>query len=174
MIEKTISFKDFRDNEVTDTFAFNLSGAEVAELAMSRQGLDEYIKSIIKNDDVKELFAIFKELLGMSVGKLVNDRVFDKTPETTAYFMRSGAYEEFFFELIGNPMYAAEFIKGIMPANLEERVSKILAGKEETEFTEEDLLAMSEEEFLNAAGGKNPMRWDPKFLQIAHRRKSAA
>jgi hypothetical protein len=176
MISKVISFEDFAGNQVTDTFWFHLSGAEVTELAMSRKGLDEYLEEIIKTEDVAQLFTIFKELLGLAVGKPLSDRVFDKSPMITAEFLRSGAYEEFFFELIANPSEAAVFIKEIMPKDLESRIEKIMASRGEApkQYTDAELLSMPEDQFLNAAGGSNPMRWEPRFLQIAHRRKSAA
>jgi hypothetical protein len=177
MISKEITFEDFAGNQVTDTYWFHLSAAEVTELAMSRRGLDEYLEEIIKTEDVAQLFIIFKELLGMAVGKPLNDRVFDKDELISKEFLRSGAYEEFFFELIQNPAMAAEFIKEMMPKNLEGRIEKIMASRGQEapkQYTDAELLSMPEDQFLHAAGGSNPMRWEPRFLQIAHRRKSAA
>lgn len=176
MISKEITFEDFAGNTVTDTFWFHLSGAEVTELAMSRRGLDEYLQEIIKTEDVGQLFVIFKELLGMAVGKPLNDRVFDKSDMITAEFMRSGAYEEFFFELIGNPRMAAEFIKEIMPKNLEDRIDKIMKGGIEApkEYTDAELLRLPDDEFFKAAGGTDSKKWEPRFLQIAYQRKVAA
>lgn len=176
MISKVISFEDFAGNPVTDTFWFHLSASEVTELAMSRKGLDEYLEEILKTEDVPKLFEIFKELLGLAVGKPLNDRVFDKSPMITAEFLRSGAYDEFFFELIQNPAMAAEFIKEMMPKDLEDRIEKIMKNRGEApkQYTDAELLAMPEDQFLHVAGGSNPMRWEPRFLQIAHRRKSAA
>jgi hypothetical protein len=176
MIEKKIAFKDLADKDVEDTFFFNLTGAEVTELAMTRQGLDEYLREIIKTEDVAKLWETFKELLGMAVGSPLSDRVFDKNPRITAEFMRSGAYEEFFFELIADPSYAAKFVTSIMPANLEERINKIVAsgGEEKKEYTNDELLTLSDDEFFKAAGGSNPMKWEPRFLQLGYQRRSAA
>jgi hypothetical protein len=176
MISKVISFEDFAGNQVTDTFWFHLSGAEVTELAMSRKGLDEYLEEIIKTEDVAQLFTIFKELLGLAVGKPLNDRVFDKSPMITAEFLRSGAYEEFFFELIANPAMAAAFIKEIMPKDLESRIEKIMASRGEApkQYTDAELLSVPWDEFYAAAGSKESKNWEPRFLQIAYQRKSAA
>lgn len=174
MISKTISFTDFKNRPVTKTYHFNLSAAEVTELAMTRKGIDEYLREIIGTEDVSKLWPLFKELLGMAVGKFDNDEVFDKTPEYTKEFMRSGAYDEFFFELIGDAGFAAAFIKGMMPANLQERIDKLVANggaEEKKEYTDQELLTIDEEEFFKAAGGREFRDWSPRFQQIAYGRK---
>lgn len=176
MIEKTISFENFKGNRVTKTYYFNLSAAEVTELAMTREGIDEYLREIIKTEETSKLWPLFKELLGMAVGKFVNDEVFTKNPEIKSEFMESGAWEEFFFELIGDATFAAAFIKGMMPANLQERIDAlVLNGEtEKKEYTDVELLTIPEEEFFKAAGGRDFKDWSPRFQQIAYRRKSTA
>jgi hypothetical protein len=172
MISKTISFTDFKNRPVVKEFHFNLSAAEVTELAMTRKGIDEYLREIIGTEDVSKLWPLFKELLEMAVGKFDSDEVFDKSPEYTKEFMRSGAWEEFFFELIGDAGFAAAFIKGMMPANLQERIDKLVAngGEEKKPYSDEELLSMTDEAFHEVAG-KDPKDWDPRFLQIAYQRK---
>ena len=176
MIEKTISFENFKGNRVTKTYYFNLSAAEVTELAMTREGIDEYLREIIKTEETSKLWPLFKELLGMAVGKFVNDEVFDKDPAFTKEFMRSGAWDEFFFELIGNAAFAAEFIKSMMPANLQERIDALVAngGEIEKQYTDLELLTVDDEEFFKAAGGRDFKDWSPRFQQIAYRRKVSA
>jgi hypothetical protein len=170
MIEKTITFDDLDGKSVTDTFHFNLNDAEIAELAMSRKGLDEYLREIIKTEDIEKLMVLFKELLSMAVGRRINNRVFEKSPAIVAEFMNSGAYVEFFFELIAQPAYAAEFIKEMAPKNLEARIDKILQGEEKREYTDDELLGMSNSEFKKVAGD-NPKMWSQRFLAIAYQRK---
>jgi hypothetical protein len=176
MIEKTISFKNFKGVQVTKTYYFNLSAAEVTELAMTRDGIDEYLREIIKTQETAKLWGLFKELLEMAVGKFVNDEVFDKDPEFTKEFIRSGAWDEFFFELIGDAAFAAAFIKGMMPPDLQERIDKLVAngGEIEKEYSDLELLTVDEEEFFKAAGGRDFKDWSPRFQQIAYRRKVTA
>jgi hypothetical protein len=176
MEHKTITFEDFAGNSVTEKYSFNLTAAEVTELAMTREGIDDYLREIIKTEEVSKLWPLFKELLGKSVGKLVNDRVFSKTPETTSEFMESGAYNEFFFELIGDAGFAAQFIKGMLPADLQERIDKLVVEDvvPAKEYTDKELLTVSEDEFHKAAGGKNFKDWSPRFQAIAYQRKVKA
>ncbi|HVH54211.1 MAG TPA: hypothetical protein VNA32_08795 [Actinomycetota bacterium] len=176
MIEKTISFKNFKDVPVTKTYFFNLSAAEVTELAMTREGIDEYLREIIKTQETAKLWGLFRELLEMAVGKLVNDEVFTKSPEIRSEFLESGAWDEFFFELIGDAAFAAAFIKGMMPADLQERIDKLVAngGEIEKQYTDLELLTVPDEEFYKVAGGRDFKDWSPRFQQIAYRRKVSA
>jgi len=55
----------------------------------------------------------------------------------------------------------------------EQVAAKEAEGKSK-QYTDAELLAMTDEAFFQAAGGSNPMRWDPRFLVLAGRRKTAA
>jgi len=61
-----------------------------------------------------------------------------------------------------------------MPKNLEDRIEKIMKGEAKKEYTDAELLALPDDEFFKAAGGTNSRNWDPRFLQIAYQRKTAA
>ena len=114
----------------------------------------------------------------MSIGRKSDDDLrFEKSPEITKAFKETDAYSELFMELVGDPEKSAEFINGIMPASLREKVGQIElpagdAKKDPTEYTEEELLAMPDEEFYKKFGRVHK-NWSPNVLRAAFQRKLA-
>ena len=118
MIKKTINYKnDFTGNNEKGDFYFNLSKAEIVKLAAENQGLEEKIKNITETENVSELLKIFEEVVGLSYGIRKEDN-FIKDPEETRAFLVSDAYSELFLSLMKDSTAAAEFIKGILPKDL--------------------------------------------------------
>jgi len=117
MLKLPITYTDFNGVEVTETFFFNLSTAEVAEMELKMAGgLTENLQRIGESGDPNLIVNTFKEILLSSFGVRSEDgRLFRKRPEFTADFVDSGAYEVLFVRLITDSEYAAEFVNGIMP-----------------------------------------------------------
>ena len=126
MYKKTITYTDYNGEKRTETFHFNFSKAELAELQLSTDGgLETYIKRIVDAQDSKALVKIFKDLLLKSYGVKSDDgRRFIKSKELSDEFSQTEAYSDFFMELATNDKAAAEFINGIMPADLQNELSK--------------------------------------------------
>lgn len=122
MLKKTITFTDFDGNERTEDFYFNLSKAEITEMECSvTGGLSVLLRKIIKTSDVVKLVVTFKEIICKSYGEKSDDgRRFIKSKELTDAFIQTEAYSELFMELSYNAEAASEFVKGIMPANLQD------------------------------------------------------
>lgn len=120
MLKKTVTYVDYNGVERTEDFYFNLSKAEVAEMEMSVEGgyskmLDEIVKS---NDNVR-IVELFKRILLQSYGeKSADGKRFVKSKELSEAFSQTEAYSEIFMELALDEKAAADFINGIMPANL--------------------------------------------------------
>lgn len=178
MLKKTITFKDLDDKPVTEDFYFNLSKAEIAELQFSKEGgLLEFLQKIIAKNDAGEVITTFKEIVSQTVGKRSEDgRRFVKSKEITDEFLQSEAYSVLFMELLTNAGKAAEFIKGIVPADLaegitDEKIAQLsLPGGEDEDtrpaYEKEDRLPtdaemnnMSQDEF------KKAFAWKQAYLQ---------
>lgn len=176
MISEVITYTNLDGKVVQETYHFGLDKAELAEMKIRHEGpgkgtLEEYLDRIVKEEDNNKILDNFKAILFASVGIRVDDYV-KKDERIRDRFVGSGAYEATFMKMLGDAHYAAHIINGIVPADMAEAVAKQDA--ENQQYTDEELLSMTEEAFFQAAGGSNPMRWDPRFLMLASRRKTAA
>ena len=176
MISETFKYKDLDGNEVTKEWYFSLDRAEIAEMKIRHDGtgkgsLEDYLDRIVKEQDNNKLLDNFQAILQKSVA-VRKDNYLDKSPEVLKEFIGGGAYEYMFMKMLGDAAYAANLINGIIPKDMAEEVAKKQAEGEA--HTDSELLAMTDEAFFAAAGGTNPMRWEPRFLTLAARRKTAA
>ena len=142
MYKKTIKYTDFDGNEREDTLYFNLSKIEITELEMSYPGgYANKLKEIGNSGDNREIFHVFKSIVEKSYGvKSEDGRHFRKSPELTADFTDSAAFDQFMFDLLSDGGYtAAEFVNGIMPdtgmtnEDLYERTRKLIEDKQDIE-----------------------------------------
>jgi hypothetical protein len=118
MLKKTISYTDFDNNERTETFYFNLTQAEIAEMELSTKGgLAAKINGIIEAQDNETIIKLFKEIIGKAYGEKSPDgKYFVKNDQLRDAFMQTQAYSNLFMELATSPEAAAAFINGIVPA----------------------------------------------------------
>lgn len=142
MLAKQITYTDFDGLERTETFYFNITKAEIAELELTHPGgYLNYIERIIAAKDQKELTDCFTFLILSSYGEKSEDgRHFKKSKEISDLFHTSEAYSELLMEMLSDSDKAGEFINGIMPKvdvseeerkELEERMRARIAGKKE-------------------------------------------
>lgn len=126
MLKKTIPFNDLDGNPVTEDFYFNLTKAEALELNFSHKGgIEEHAKRIVEAKDMAQLIALFKELLLKTVGRRSEDgRRFLKNQEITDDFTQTEAYSEMFIQLASDAEFAIQFMKGIMPADIQQEIEK--------------------------------------------------
>ena len=120
MIKKTITFTDYNNNVRKEDFYFNLSKAELAIMEMgTKGGMVEMINRIIDAQDSPALIKIFQDFIQKSYGvKTPDGRGFLKRKEDLEDFMSTEAYSQLFMELVTDSKAAAEFINGIIPADL--------------------------------------------------------
>lgn len=121
MLKKTITYTDYNDVERTEDFYFNLTKAELTEMqASAAGGYDVMLQKIINEKNVPEIMKIFKELLLKAYGeKSADGKYFKKSAEISEAFSQTQAYDELFMDIVQDPEKASEFIKGIIPKNLE-------------------------------------------------------
>lgn len=120
MLKKTVTYVDYNGVERTEDFYFNLSKAEITEMELSVDGgLSQMLQTIVDSKDNKQIVAMFKEIVLKSYGEKSPDgRRFIKNKELSDAFSQTEAYSEIFMELALDEKAAADFINGIMPANL--------------------------------------------------------
>lgn len=128
MIAKTVKYKDYNGVEREEKFFFNLTQAEVTEMELSMNGgLGEHIKQIVAASNTAEVIKVFKELLLKSYGEKTLDgkrfrKVDDKGTPLSIAFSETEAYSILFMELATDDVKAAEFVNGIMPSDVVEKV----------------------------------------------------
>lgn len=121
MLKRDITYTDFNGNEVTDTHYFNLSKTELVELEVSYEGgLSAAIQRIIDSKDIKALIKEFQKIILTSYGVRSEDgKRFIKNDQLREEFTQTAAYDALFMELATDENAAANFIKGVVPVDLE-------------------------------------------------------
>lgn len=124
MYKKTITYEDFDGAERTEDFYFHLSEAELIEMAASENGgLGNYMRRIVNEKNYGEMIKMFKELVLLSYGKRSDDgRRFIKNEAVRQEFIETSAYSAFFVELATNDLAASEFVNGLIPKKLLDRM----------------------------------------------------
>ena len=127
MFKYTITYTDFNDIERTEDFFFHLTTPELIEMQLtSNEGYDKHVERIIKAESAKELIDTFKSILFKSYGEKSQDgRRFVKSEEISRNFSMTPAYTELFMKLATDDVFAAQFMKGLIPKNFEEDVKKL-------------------------------------------------
>ena len=120
MIKKTITYTDFNGNERTEDQYFNLTKAEITKMELSiKGGLAEMIKRIVDAQDTPAIIEVFEDLIKRSYGvKTPDGRGFVKRAEDLEAFMATEAYSQLFMELATDADAAAQFVNGIIPADM--------------------------------------------------------
>lgn len=125
MLSKTIKYTDYNGVEREEKFLFNLSKAELMEMQYGTTGgLTETIKRIIQTEDSATIIKIFKDLVLKAYGeKSLDGKRFMKVDENGKplyiAFSQTEAYSNLFMELATDSEAAANFIKGIIPSDVE-------------------------------------------------------
>lgn len=125
MLKKNIKYVDYNGVEREETFLFNLSKAELMEMELGTTGgLAETIKKIIAANDQPSIVKMFKELLLKSYGEKSDDgkrflKVDEKGNPLSIAFSQTEAYSNLFMELATDSNKAAEFIKGVVPSDID-------------------------------------------------------
>ena len=121
MLKKTIEYTDYNGVERKEDFWFHLSKAELLEMEMGTTGgFAEMINKVIAAQDVPTLIKIFKELVLKAYGeKSADGKRFVKSEEISTAFSQTEAYSDLFMELATNDVAAADFIKGVIPSDID-------------------------------------------------------
>lgn len=125
MFKKTITYTDYNGTERTETHYFNLNKSELMKMEMSTKGgMAEMINRIVAAEDAPAIIAVFEDLIERSYGvKTPDGKGFDKNPAHFQAFKQTLAYDELFMELATNDQAAAEFVNGIIPAEMSKQLT---------------------------------------------------
>ena len=128
MLKKTITYTDYNGNSRTEDFYFNLTKTELMKMEMGTNGgLSEMVKSIIAAQDQAALIQIFEDLILKAYGvKSLDGKRFEKSTQISEAFAQTEAYDQLFMELATDADAAAQFINGIVPAEMAKELPKEL------------------------------------------------
>lgn len=120
MIKKTVKYTDFNGDEQTTDVYFHLSKSEIADMELTTEGgWGAKLEAIATSDDPKQILGQVRSILEMSYGVKSDDgQRFSKTPELWQNFTETPAFDALYFELVTDGDAAAQFMNGLMPADL--------------------------------------------------------
>ena len=125
MLKKTIKYTDFDGVEREEDFLFHLSKAELMEMEMgTKGGLAESIQKIIDAQDAPSIIKVFKDIILKAYGEKSEDgkrfmKVNDAGVPLSIGFSQTEAYSTLFMELATDADAASNFIKGIIPSDID-------------------------------------------------------
>ena len=134
MLKKSIKYTDYNGVERNEEFLFNLTKAELMEMEMSTTGgLAGMIQKVVDTQDAPAIIKVFKDIILKAYGeKSADGKRFIKVSDTgvplSVAFSQTEAYSQLFMELATNAESAANFIKGIIPSDMEipeEEIAKL-------------------------------------------------
>lgn len=126
MLKKTITYTDYNGDERTESFYFNLTEAELTKMELSKNGgMEQYIRRIVETKDGQQIMDTFEKILLASYGeKSLDGRRFIKSKELAEAFTQTEAYSELFMELVTDAKAGAEFVNGLMPKKIADKVAE--------------------------------------------------
>lgn len=127
MIKKTVTYKDYNDVERTESFYFHYTEAEILDMEMSVEGgFAERVQKIVDAKDQSSLLKVIKNFVLDAYGvKSENGKRFIKNNDVKAEFVECPAYSMIFMELVTNDALAAEFVNGVVPDSMKDRLKAI-------------------------------------------------
>lgn len=142
MLKKTLTYKDYNNVERTETHLFNLSEAELTEMEMGTEGgYAEMLQNIIDAKDQVALIRTFKKIILKAYGvKSPDGREFIKSKKISKKFSHTEAFNILYMELVTDTDAAIQFVNGIMPAKLIEKVKAKQEEAKKKEATESPVL----------------------------------
>ena len=131
MIKKTVTYTDYNGEQRTETFYFHYTEAEILDMEMSEEGsFADRIQRIIDAKDKTALMKLIKKFVIDAYGvKSEDGKRFMKNDELKTAFLECPAYSDIFMEMVTNDEIAAEFVNGVIPSTMKDRVAKLYNGK---------------------------------------------
>ena len=131
MIKKTVTYTDYNGEQRTETFYFHYTEAEILDMEMSEEGsFADRIQRIIDAKDKTALMKLIKKFVIDAYGvKSEDGKRFMKNNELKTAFLECPAYSDIFMEMVTNDEIAAEFVNGVIPSTMKDRVAKLSNGK---------------------------------------------
>lgn len=120
MLTKKITYTDFNDNVVTEEAQFHLTKSELMKMELSVDGgMYNTLRKMVDENQTAKLVEYFDNFIKASYGKKSEDgKRFVKTPEMTADFANSLAYDQLIVDLLSSSDEAVAFFQGIIPKEI--------------------------------------------------------
>lgn len=124
MLKKTVKYTDYNDEPREETLYFSLNRAELLRMDMVKHGgFAQYMQRIVDERDPEKLTEMFEMWILNSYGIKSEDGTrFVKNAAVLEDFKNSAAYAQLFYEMATDLNAFAEFIIGIMPADMAAKI----------------------------------------------------
>lgn len=160
MLSRTFRFKGYDGKEHEETWWFNLSEDELYRMELTNLGgMNGMMNRLMRQEKPKEIVDMFEEIILGSVGeRSLDGRKFmkkKKSPtdpwgEVAEDFRETPAYSQLFIELVSDGEKLADFLKGVIPEEVAEKLAKAEAEKA-AEAAKPQLTAVPTEEVTGDA-----------------------
>lgn len=129
MITKYITYVNFDEEQVTETFYFHLSKKKLLDLA--KGGYEKKLERIGSKADGGEIMATITELIGFAYGVRIDGdgSTFKQSEEISENFLNSLAFDVMLMEFITDPPKTIDFVNAIMPKDLMKMAEEQLAAE---------------------------------------------
>ena len=126
MYKRIIKYTDYNDMKRTQEFYFYLSSKDIKMMdAHIDGGLENLLIRMVNDMDNKALLETIEMIILSAYGKRSDDgTTFDKSQETVNKFKYSAAYEQLFDELTESPDAFADFLKKVLPADVQAKIAE--------------------------------------------------
>lgn len=117
MLRKKMTYTNFNGIEVTETFCFHLTQAEIMQMELETVGgYQGFLQKIMDAKDVVSMIKVLNEFIDMSYGVLSDDgKYFTKSEEDLKRFKATQAYSDLYMSLL-DPDAASAFINAVAPS----------------------------------------------------------
>ena len=137
MIKRTINYVDFDGNQRTEDAYFNMTRSELIAFSFgmpdavtdaaknaNNANLEEAGAKLVEKMGTSGIFNFVKDLVFKAYGMKSEDgRRFIKSEQMATEFTQTLAYDEFLIDLFSDDKKAAEFINGIIPADMAKQMT---------------------------------------------------
>ena len=132
MYKRSITYTDYFGDERTETVYFNLNRAELMKLELGTHGgYAAMLQELIDSNDGPKIMDIFAKIIHMAYGEKSEDgRRFIKSDKLSTEFEQTPMYDQLFMELCTDAKLAAEFVNGIIPADLQEKANVVSVARQ--------------------------------------------
>jgi hypothetical protein len=166
VIKKVITYLGYDEKEHTGEYYFNLNLDDLMVLDASEEGgLALFLDKTVKSGDAQAIMRQFRRIILAAYGDRMEDNSFKHDPESAERFIKSPAYDALFLDLMSDPTVVSEFINGMVPPQMLERLEAVSKKSQERqaaaettpeeppwanrEPTNKELMTMTHEQLLD-------------------------
>lgn len=127
MLKQNIKYTDYNDTERDEVFYFNISEAELAKFTTAKgESFKEALQKSVADRSGEDLIRIMDEFIKLAYGKKTDSGAFVKTESVWEDFRYGGAYDVFYLSILQDPQKCLDFIQGILPAKVRDKITEDL------------------------------------------------